>query len=223
METASRAQSRGRRRRHSCRANGFLVGREQNLISYVRETAHLRAPTGPQRRQGFSRQGEELQITTHLVPKSVYGGDLIAVKISMGTELERFVPAEWSKKEGRSRAREIERDRGRADVMNKESSFSSLTALLSSEHSLQSTGLRLLLLLMNPWSRLPSIILKMTAIICKKCRLKTWKLLRVILIFNISDVFCYTTVFPDVLAQTRRGRYIRGQVLLFPKYINKSL
>lgn len=44
----------------------------------------------------------------------------------MGTELERFVPAEWSKKKGRSRARE--REEG-ADVMNKEPSVSSLTAL----------------------------------------------------------------------------------------------
>lgn len=74
----------------------------------------------------------------------------------MGTELERFVPAEWSKKEGRSRERERMRERmrerkmGGGDVMNKEPSFSSLTALWSSEHSQQSTGLRLLPLLMNP-------------------------------------------------------------------------
>lgn len=33
--------------------------------------------------------GEEPKITTHLVPKAVYGGDVIAVNINMGTELDR--------------------------------------------------------------------------------------------------------------------------------------
>lgn len=51
-------------------------------------------------------KGDELKITTHLVPKAVYGGDVIAVNINMGAELDRLVPAVWSRKEGKSGERE---------------------------------------------------------------------------------------------------------------------
>lgn len=50
----------------------------------------------------------------------------------------------------------------------------------------------------------------------QKMSTKNVKTLEVILIFNIFDVFCYTTVFPDVLAETSRRRYIRWHVLLSP-------
>lgn len=56
----------------------------------------------------------------------------------MGTEMERFVPAEWSRK-GEEAEGEREKE---ADVMNKGPSSSSLTADWSSERNQQSADLR---------------------------------------------------------------------------------
>lgn len=87
-------------------AQTFSSSVRRNLISYgwnsppPRRAGQVNAPhTSPL----FPPKEEKQKITTHLVPKSVYGGDVIVVIFNVGRkQLERWVPpVVCSRKEGR--------------------------------------------------------------------------------------------------------------------------